>query len=196
MDSCIKNRNMTTHEYQPVTRMPSWQDHKAGEHLSEPSKLLTSGNRIKLFLFELGIGMIILSIICGIAIPDYMNYRKKAAVSSVAESIQNFSSGFIAYSLEHNGFPDDCHLPPPYHLPNFEMENYLDRSVWADPTPLGGNYDWEGPDSHPYAAISIIGHTASKKTFKRLDALLDDGDLATGRFMVTDKGRYTYIIAY
>ena len=65
--------------------------------------------------------------------------------------------------------------------------------MWLDPTPLGGNYNWEGPDNYPYAGVAILGATADVGTMEILDAKLDDGDLATGSFRLTPNGRYTYI---
>ena len=41
-------------------------------------------------------------------------------------------------------------------------------------TPLGGQYNWEGPDSYPYAGISVFGTTASVETMLKVDAVIDE----------------------
>ena len=66
---------------------------------------------------------------------------------------------------------------------------------WSAITPLGGNYNWGGPDYYPYAGISLFQPTAPASTFAVLDARFDDGDLTTGKFRITPNGRYTYILA-
>ena len=65
---------------------------------------------------------------------------------------------------------------------------------WYDPTMLGGNFNWEGPDYYPYAGISIVGATASEHDITIFDKILDDGDLSSGKFRLTSNGRHTYII--
>ncbi|MHC4428020.1 MAG: hypothetical protein ACYS0D_05370, partial [Planctomycetota bacterium] len=92
-------------------------------------------------------------------------------------------------------FPPDSHLNPPFHLPpGAGMEDYLPVHRWADPTPLGGNYNWEGPNNYPYAAVSIFEATAPPSLLAQLDDKVDDGDLSQGKLRLTPNGRYTYVI--
>ena len=141
----------------------------------------------------------IIGILSAIAIPNYLKYRQKSQLAEISSNLSNFEKGFIAYGLEEGGFPDDCHIDDgPYGLPNTAIEKYVRPDVWAKPTPLGGRYNWEGPDNywdaHGYVGISIYGSSASQETFRVLDSLLDDGDLSTGKFQLTTNGRYTYMI--
>ncbi|MCB0354864.1 MAG: hypothetical protein KDD64_15120, partial [Bdellovibrionales bacterium] len=94
-----------------------------------------------------------------------------------------------AYQADNEVFPPDSHLvlPP-------GMEEYISLGEWSPTTKLGGNYNWEGPDSYPYAGISITDSTAPIEDLRRLDQFLDDGDLSQGRFRQTPNGRFTYIL--
>ncbi len=142
-------------------------------------------------LVELMIVIAIIGILAAIAIPNFVSYRRKASIAGAAADIKNFEKGFIAYALEEGDFPDDSHIILP-DLP--KMADYIDPDVWGKTTALGGTYNWEGQDTYPYAGISILEATAPQRDLELLDAMLDDGDLAQGRFRLTPNDRYTYII--
>ena len=145
-------------------------------------------------LVELMIVIAIIGLLSAIAVPNYIAYRKKAQVAQVASNLKNFAKGFIAYAVDYEDFPNDCHTDTgPYGLPNVEMEAYVPVDEWVATTALGGRYNWEGPDFYPYAGISVDGATADVKYLRHLDAMLDDGNLGSGNFRQIG-GRYTYII--
>ena len=141
-------------------------------------------------LIELLIVVAIIGILVAIATPIMSSYRTKAHVTSVASNLKNFKTAFDSYALEHGTYPNDSHIILP---PGTGLEKIIGGSMWLDPTPLGGNYNWEGPDNYPYAGVAILGATADVGTMEQLDAKLDDGDLASGSFRLTPNGRHTYI---
>jgi type IV pilus assembly protein PilA len=73
------------------------------------------------------------------------------------------------------------------------MSEFIKPRLWAEETPIGGFYNWEGPDSYPYAGLSIFSCPAPAEEIAMLDQLLDDGDVATGHMRVLN-GRPTLII--
>lgn len=140
-------------------------------------------------LIELLVALAIIGVLSAIAIPQYSDMRLRAYVAETATDLRNFKTGFLAYSYLNEGFPNDTHnmLPP-------EMAAFILPATFNRITPLGGNYNWEGPDFYPYAGISVTAPTADVTAFNALDRSLDDGDLGGGVFRVTQNGRYTYII--
>jgi type IV pilus assembly protein PilA len=146
-------------------------------------------------IIELLVVLVIIGIIAAIAVVAYANQLDKARVAAVASDLRTFETGFLSYSTDTSEFPPDSHLPPPYHLaPGTGMENYLPITRWVQETPLGGNYNWEGPDNYPYAGISLYNATASASVMAMLDEKIDDGNLGQGRFRITPNSRYTLII--
>ena len=133
----------------------------------------------------------VIGILAAIALPNYISYPRKAEITSAVSDFKYFEKGFIAYAIDEDNYPDDSHIVLP-DLP--KMANYISPQVWGKTTPLGGTYNWEGPDSYPYAGIAIFGVTAPQKDLEFLDSMLDDGDLTQGKFRQTPNGRYTYII--
>ncbi len=146
-------------------------------------------------LLELLVVVAIIGIIAVIAVAAYADQIDKARVVAVATDLRTFETGFLLYQTDTGTFPADSHLDAPYHLPpGSDMERYLPVQRWVPTSPLGGNYNWEGPDYYPYAGISVFAPTAEASLFAMLDASIDDGNLGEGRFRITPNGRYTWII--
>lgn len=142
-------------------------------------------------LIEFMIVISFIGLLVAIAVPNYIAYRKKAQVAKLASDLVNFEKAFNLYAIEQGGYPNDSHIVLPDQA---NMAKHIDPDDWSKPTPLGGTFNWEGPDNYPYAGVSIFEATAPVEDFVLLDQLMDDGDLSSGRFRLTSNGRYTLII--
>jgi len=140
-------------------------------------------------LIELMIVVTIIGILLAVAIPNYSNYRLNAKIARTAAEMRGLSAGFVAYKAGDGVYPEDSHLTLP---PG--MEDFINPAIWAKETPLGGHYNWEGPDFYPYAGLSILDPTAPPRAIFALDGMLDDGNLNTGKFRLGTGGRPTLII--
>ncbi len=145
-------------------------------------------------LVEIMIVVLIIALLSALALPAFRKARQRTQITQVANDLKVYGAAFDLYALEQRGYPPDCHLDAPYHLPNALMETYLNAEKWASETAIGGNYNWEGPDAYPYAGISIFGSSAPQEIMRQLDEVLDDGNLASGMFRQTPNSRYTYIL--
>ena len=139
-------------------------------------------------LVELLVVIAVIGIIAALAIPVMNVYKERARIASAASDLKLFEQAFTAYLIENEEYPNDTHivLPP-------GMDDFIPAEAWGQ-TPLGGTYNWEGPDFYPYSAIAFFEPTSGVDKFAILDRMVDDGNLATGKFRVTPNGRYTYII--
>ena len=140
-------------------------------------------------LLELIVTTGTIATLLAIAITAYGEFRLRANVAVTATEIRVISTAFYAYMVEEGEFPEDSHRD----LPD-GMEDYLSEAIWDEETPMGGYYNWEGPDNYGYAGIAIFSPREPAEAFERLDGILDNGNLDTGRFRTTSNGRFTYII--
>lgn len=141
-------------------------------------------------LIELMIVVTIIGILAAIALPNYARMQRKSRIGRTAAELRNMSSAAVAFYAMRGSYPPDSHLTLP---PG--MEEFIPPNIWANETPIGGHYNWEGQDVYPYAGIAIFPPDAAPlEEFEMLDNMLDDGDLATGRFRLGTGGRPTYII--
>ena len=145
-------------------------------------------------LLEIMMVVLVIGLLAAIALPALQRARQKTMVVKCANDLKVFGAAFDLYAMERRGYPPDCEMEEPWHLPNVEMEGYLDKNKWKATTSLGGNFNWEGKDAYPYAGISLFNVTAPVSVLRMLDETIDDGNLTTGRFRQTSNGRYTSII--
>lgn len=138
-------------------------------------------------LIEMMIAVAIIGVVAAVAIPAYKEHMLKAELVETATKLDSYVKRLEVYRLEYGVYPNDSHRAEPVGLTM--------PDDWMEATRLGGRFNWEGPDQYPYAGISIEGASLRPlDEFMILDKILDDGNLATGKFRKTGNGRHTYVL--
>lgn len=140
-------------------------------------------------LIELLVVIAIIGVLASLAVPSFSEYKRRASIAATAAEMRGLILSFISYDTENGQYPNDFHTTMPA-----DMTKYITQSFWSQETPMGGTYNWEGPDYYPYAGLAIAGSTATTAELQTLDRMLDDGDLSTGRFRTGTGGRPTLIL--
>ncbi len=141
-------------------------------------------------LIELMVTIAIIGILMAIAVPMYSTYRQKANVARTAADLKTIVDGFEVFAMDNpSGYPDDTHRVLPAGV-----EVFVSNALFTENTPLGGWYNWEGPDNYPYAGVAVETPDVGDDVMRNLDHFMDDGSLATGKFQKTPNGRYTWIL--
>lgn len=137
-------------------------------------------------LIELMITVAVVGIMAAIALPSYQSYMQKAGYGEGAARLVAMGDQIRQYHAKYGRYPNDSHIVEP---PGVDMPDY-----WQQATPLGGSWNWEGPDRYTYAGIAILDHTADADELAMFDAIIDDGDMDTGMFRWGSNRRPVYII--
>lgn len=145
-------------------------------------------------LVEILIVVVILGILSAIVVPAFASAVGESRAGAFVTSVRNMAKAAEMYQARTGLYlPDSTSgvLPP-------ELADYLDTTEFENGTPLGGDWDTEFNDNGFTSAIGVHfdGDDPGDAFMTEVDALFDDGDLATGEFQQgTGAGRYYYVLA-
>jgi prepilin-type N-terminal cleavage/methylation domain-containing protein len=140
-------------------------------------------------LVELMIVVAIVGLLSAVAVPGFLRAGQTAQSNRFASDIRVACDAFIQFAAENGRYPPDCTpgvMPP-------GMASYLKKVSWDEPTAVGGSWDWDQGVFGVLAGVSVYQPSASAAQMQRIDAIIDDGDLATGVFRARSAG-YILII--
>ena len=153
-----------------------------------------SSRRAGFTVLEIMVVVLILGIILAVAVPHFQKATLATRQARLANDFRQLHGAFELFELENGYWPMDVATA---RLPA-EMVGYLDAQVFADPSPLGGLFDYEGPEASLgiEAGLSLVGTNLDPGVMARVDEMFDDGDLANGRFRVGIAGGDTYTLIF
>lgn len=139
-------------------------------------------------LVEIMIVVVIIGLLAAIAIPAMQKVRLNAAASRIANDFRVFAGAFEMHILENGAWPEDGNSN---NLPSGIAEDI--SSSWRNKAPNGGYWDWEMDRFGYHAAVGLSDEGTLQEAFNRVDDILDDGNLGSGRFVLTGN-RYLYVL--
>ena len=140
-------------------------------------------------LVEIMIVVAIISLLAMLAVPSFMKSRRQVQTNNFVSDLRVAVDAFMLYNLEHGVYPPDrtpSVIPP-------GMAEYLRGMKWAEPTPIGGQWDWDYQQFGHIAGVSVYRPDRTPSEMREIDARIDDGNLSTGQFRSRTAG-YIYII--
>ncbi len=148
-------------------------------------------------LVEVLIVVVILGVLAAIVVPQFVDATAQSSKAVFAANLRQYNEAAQLYLFDTGEFPADSSsgmLPA-------DLEPYIDADSWTQGTPIGGVWDFEYEDAGGVrSALGVhfdgTGETRDDLYMREIDAMVDDGDLATGIFRKLEDGRYYLIIRH
>ena len=148
-------------------------------------------------LVEIMIVVAIIAILTSIAIPAFIQYRKDAQDTLYVNELRVMRDSLKTYNLKTGQWPPDVGNG----VCPAGMSNYFEHVDWSKPAPIGGVWNWDANVLGFKAGISVVSPNRTSEEMKRIDSVIDDGNLQTGTYQLTSpvgvggaNARYTFII--
>lgn len=156
----------------------------------------TTAPRPGFTLVEILIVVVILGILASIVIANLTGATEEARKAAFIANGTEFSEQAAYFALKTGSYLPDSgsgDLPAGF-------EYYIDAADWENGTPIAGVWDHESFDTGGYAsAVGVhfqdAGEAKDDAYMTQVDAMGDDGDLATGAFRKIAGDRYYFIVA-
>ncbi|MBN1123675.1 MAG: prepilin-type N-terminal cleavage/methylation domain-containing protein [Sedimentisphaerales bacterium] len=144
-------------------------------------------------LIEILVVVVIMGILAMIVIPTFGDVTSDSLQSAFVTDIKTFASAEAIYRCKTMSFLEDSSSG----VCPAGFEPYIDEDKWEAGTPLGGVWDAELNSFGIISGLGVHFQAGPRKDdafMIEVDALLDDGDLATGIFRKIADDRYYLIV--
>lgn len=145
-------------------------------------------------LVEILIVVVILGILAAIVVPQFAGASEETRRGAFVSDIRVFADAAEYFAVREGRYvPDGSSGECPAGF-----EQYVDQSEFEGGTPIGGVWDTEYNDSGVTSAIGVHFDDPSEAKddayMTLVDAIFDDGDLATGYFQKLGNDRFYAIL--
>ena len=143
-------------------------------------------------LVEIVMVVSIMGLLATFLVPAVAQAMKDRENARAASKLRQAVMAFGLCKSETGSYPPDR---TPGVIPPEMVDYFADMGItewWSKKTEIGGNWDWDNGYHFAYS-VSIARPARPVKQLQRFDALVDDGNLATGKFRAVGV-QYHYII--
>ncbi len=145
-------------------------------------------------MVEIMIVVVIIALLAALAIPAFQRVQRASQNARVVNDFRVFAQAFEIYNSTHGTWPNNA---SPGQIPSapYSMAGDFKADTWKATTVIGGRWNWDkNITSGVVAGVSISSYTCSDLQLAEIDTKLDDGNLSTGNFQLTQVGRVTLIL--
>ena len=151
-------------------------------------------------LVELMVVVTIISMLMALALPSYQRIQKKARSAAISNDFRVFTAVLQARAHENGSWPAETAAGV---VPDVITKDDIQLASWTGPTAIGGRFDWENNQIHNgvryHAALALVDTADAPllvdlDLYREIDAVLDDGNLATGNFRLGQNNCLLFII--
>ena len=145
-------------------------------------------------LVELLIVVVILGVLAAIVLPLVGDAVDSTEQTAFISDVRIFADAANRYKINTDEHLEDSAsgVMPAGWGP------YISEGAWTRTTPIGGVWDFELDSFGVKSAFGVhfdgTGRTRDDAYMQQIDAIFDNGDLATGPFQKIDNDRYYYIL--
>ena len=140
-------------------------------------------------LVEIMIVVAIIGMLAAVGFPAMYEAVNRARARRFARDIQAAGHAFIQFALKNGQYPADR---TPAQMPS-GMSGYLSKFPWTEDTVVGGRWDWDYQQFGTEAGVSVHMPDWNDDRMQLIDAVMDDGNLSTGKFRKRSGG-YMYVL--
>ena len=148
-------------------------------------------NRGGMTLVEILITVSIIGLLAAFIIPAYIVAAQHRENALVASHLRTALTAFALYRSETGAYPPNSSrgkIPPA--MAGYFAELQITQ-WWTNATELGGKWDWDNDSGNKFKYRVTIADATKTGQMAALDKLVDDGNLATGKFRLQDS-EYCY----
>jgi len=150
-------------------------------------------------LVELGVVVLIISVLMAIAMQAFRKYSMRTRSSIVLNDFRVIAGAMQSYNQEFAAWPPTTAAGT---MPT-AMQGYLKQANWTQPTPIGGYYTWATNSLQGgtrYQAVIIISTAKGNKIttdsgqLTDIDKKGDNGNTATGNIFLGANNYLVYVV--
>jgi prepilin-type N-terminal cleavage/methylation domain-containing protein len=145
-------------------------------------------------LVEIMIVVVIIGLLAALAIPAFQRNQRASQNARAVNDFRVFAQAFEIYNSQNGTWPNNA---SPGQIPSapVPMNGDFKAAAWTATTVVGGRWNWDkNIVTGVVAGISISSFTCSTAQLAEIDAKLDDGNLSTGLFLLTQTSRVTLVL--
>lgn len=135
-------------------------------------------------LVEIMVVVSIIGFLAILAIPVLKRVQRSSQNTATYRTMRAFQADIEHYVMNEGWYPAD--RGPGGHPA--EITSYTKVNLWDEPTPIGGQWDWDYDVFGFLAGISVDAPTVSNEQLIEFDKKLDDGNTSTGNIQLREAG--------